>query len=132
MPGPFTKHTTTGCAPTIPVNIYEVHTISFQTFFVWAFKIVVDSWRFSMLFLYIIWDDWPIFIISGSNEAGFGIHPTKAWLKWWISKMVNFKNEKSLETYHMHLVYIQVFVCVFVCVCIWAAFLHWYIFDWTL
>ena len=23
---------------------YEVHTISFQIFFVWAFKIVVDSW----------------------------------------------------------------------------------------
>ena len=25
------------------VYIYEVHTISFQAFFVWAFKIVVDS-----------------------------------------------------------------------------------------
>ena len=47
---------------------YEVHTISFQTFFVWAFKIVVDSWRFSMLLLYILWDDWPIFRISGLNE----------------------------------------------------------------
>ena len=23
--------------------LYEVHTISFQTFFVWAFKIVIDS-----------------------------------------------------------------------------------------
>ena len=42
---------------------YEVHTISFLTFFVWAFKIVVDSWKFS-----ILWDDWPIFMISGSNE----------------------------------------------------------------
>ena len=39
---------------------YEVHKISFQTFFVWAFKIVVDSWKFSMLLLYILWDDWPI------------------------------------------------------------------------
>ena len=47
---------------------YEVHTISFQTFFVWAFEIVVDSWRFSMLLLYILWDDWPIFMISTSNE----------------------------------------------------------------
>ena len=27
----------------ICTHIYEVHTISFQTFFVWAFKIVVDS-----------------------------------------------------------------------------------------
>ena len=45
-----------------------VLSISFQTFFVQAFKIVVDSWRFSMLLLYILWDDWPIFMISGSNE----------------------------------------------------------------
>ena len=31
------------------MNEYEVQTISFHTFFVWAFKIVVDSWKFSML-----------------------------------------------------------------------------------
>ena len=37
-------------------------------FFVWAFKIVVDSWTFSILLLYILWDDWPIFMISGLNE----------------------------------------------------------------
>ena len=47
---------------------YEVHTISFQTFFEWAFKIVVDSWKVSILLVYILWDDWPIFMISGSNE----------------------------------------------------------------
>ena len=47
---------------------YEDHTISFHTIFVWAFKIVVDSWKFSILLLYILWDDWPIFMISGSNE----------------------------------------------------------------
>ena len=40
----------------------------FTDFFVQAFKIVVDSWKFSMLLLYILWDDWPIFMISGSNE----------------------------------------------------------------
>ena len=45
----------------IYIYIYEVHTISFQTFFVWAFRIVVDSWKFTMLLLYILWDDWPIF-----------------------------------------------------------------------
>ena len=45
-----------------------MHTISFQTFFFWAFKIVVDSWKFTMLLLYILWDDWPIFMIPGSNE----------------------------------------------------------------
>ena len=36
--------------------------------FVQAFKIVVDSWEFTVLLLYILWDDWPIFIISGLNE----------------------------------------------------------------
>ena len=39
------------------IYIYEVHTISFQTFFVWAFEIVVDSWKFSMVLLYILWDE---------------------------------------------------------------------------
>ena len=45
-----------------------MRTISFQTFLIWAFKIVRDSWKFSMLLQYILWDDWPIFMISGSNE----------------------------------------------------------------
>ena len=47
---------------------YEGHTISFQTFFVRPFKFVVDSWKFTMLLLYILWDNWPIFMISGLNE----------------------------------------------------------------
>ena len=40
----------------------------FPDYFVQAFKILVDSWNFSMLLLYILWDDWLIFIISRSNE----------------------------------------------------------------
>ena len=70
---------------------YVVHSISFQTVFVQAFKIVVDSWKFSMLLLYILWDDWPIFMISGSNEQlqqGFEytlLNPDCH--SWWISKM---------------------------------------------
>ena len=49
-------------------GISEVHTISLQTFFfVQAFGIVIDSWKFSMLFLNILWDDWPIFMISDSK-----------------------------------------------------------------
>ena len=40
----------------------------FPDFFVKAFKIVVDSSKFPMLLLYILWDDRPIFMISGSNE----------------------------------------------------------------
>ena len=50
------------------LNNYKGHTISFQTSFVQAFKIVVDSWKFSILLLYILWDDWLIFMISGSNK----------------------------------------------------------------
>ena len=40
-----------------------MHTISFQNLFVRAFKIVVESWKFS-----ILWDDCQIFMISASNE----------------------------------------------------------------
>ena len=40
----------------------------FPDFFVQAFKILIDSWKLSMLLLYILWDDWPIFRISGSKE----------------------------------------------------------------
>ena len=40
----------------------------FPDFFVQAFKIVVDTWKFSMLLLYILWNDWPILMISSSNE----------------------------------------------------------------
>ena len=70
---------------------YVVHSISFQTFFVQAFKIVVDSWKFTMLLLYILWDDWPIFMMSGSNEQ-LQQHLEYTLLKpdcdsWWISKM---------------------------------------------
>ena len=40
----------------------------FPDIFVRPFKIRIDSWKFSMLLLYILWNDWPIFRISGSNE----------------------------------------------------------------
>ena len=40
----------------------------FPDFFVQAFKIVVNSWKSSMLLLFILWDNRPIFMISGSNE----------------------------------------------------------------
>ena len=37
--------------------IYVVHSISFQILFLQALKIVVDSWKFSMLLRCILWDD---------------------------------------------------------------------------
>ena len=73
------------------ICIYVVHSISFQTFFVQAFKIVVGSWKFSMLLLYILWDDWPILRISVSNEQLLQeleytlLKPD--FHSWWISKM---------------------------------------------
>ena len=69
--------------------MYIGHSISFQTFFVKAFKIVIDSWKFSML--YILWDDWPNFMISGSieqlqQELEYTLLNPDCH-SWWISKM---------------------------------------------
>ena len=73
------------------INTYEGHTIRFQTFFIRAFKIVVDTWKFTMLLLYILWDDWPIFMISASNkqlkqELEYPLLKPDCH-SWWISKM---------------------------------------------
>ena len=70
---------------------YVVPSISFQTFFEQAFKIVVETWKFSMLLLYILWDDWPMIMISGSNQQ-LQQQLEYTLLKpdchsWWISKM---------------------------------------------
>ena len=82
------------------IMMYVVLSISLQTFLVQAFKIVVDSWKFSMLLLYIIWDDWPIFMISGLNEQ-LQQELEYTLLKpdchsWWISKMQSGR-EDTLE-----------------------------------
>ena len=72
----------------------------FPDFFVQPFKIVVDSWKFTMLLLYILWDDWPIFMISGSNEQ---LQQQLEYTlvkpdchSWWISKMQSGR-EDTLE-----------------------------------
>ena len=75
----------------ISAKWYVEHSISFQTFFVQAFKIVADSWKFTMLLLYILWDDWPIFMISGLTQQ-LQQQLEYTLLKpdchsWWISKM---------------------------------------------
>ena len=71
-------------------NVYSIFT-SFQTFFVRGFKIVVDSWKFNMLLLYIVWDDCRIFMISGSNgQLQQQLEYTllkPVYHSWWISKM---------------------------------------------
>ena len=70
----------------------------FPDFFVQAFKIVVDSWKFSIILLYILWDDWPIFMISGSNQQ-LQQELEYTLLKpdcnsWWISKMKSGRKEE--------------------------------------
>ena len=79
----------------------------FPDFFVKAFKIVVDSWKFTMLLLYILWDDWPIFRISGSNEQ-LQQQLEYTLLKpdchsWWISKMQSWHEDTLEERYAIKL-----------------------------
>ena len=86
---------------------YVVHSIGFQTFSVQAFKIVVDSWKFNMLLLYILWDDWTIFMISGSNEQ-LQHQLEQTLLKpdchsWWISKMQSGCEDTLDEQYTIKL-----------------------------
>ena len=75
----------------------------FADFFVLAFKIVIDSWKFSMLLLYILWDDWPIFMISGSNQQ-LQQQLEYTLLKpdchsWWFSKMQSGREDTLEEWY---------------------------------
>ena len=75
----------------------------FPAFFVQAFKFVVDSWKFTMLILYILWDDWSIFMISRSNEQlqqqleYTVLNPyCRSWL---ISKMQSGREDTLEERY---------------------------------
>ena len=77
--------------------------VSFHTFFVHAFKIVIDTWKFCMLLLYILWDDWLIFMISGLNEL-LQQELEYTLLKpdchsWWISKMQSGRDDTLEERY---------------------------------
>ena len=74
---------------------YVMHSISIQACFIQAFKIGVDYWKFAMLLLYILWDDWPIFMISDSNEQ-LQQQVEYTLLKpdchsWWISNFAIWK-----------------------------------------
>ena len=76
-------------------------------FFVQAFKIIVDSWKFTMLLLYMLWDDWPIFMISASNEQlqqQFEYTLLKPDChSWWISKMQFGREDTLVERYSIKL-----------------------------
>ena len=75
----------------------------FPDFFVQEFKIVADSWKSSMLLLYILWDDWLIFMISDSNEQ---VHQQLEYIllkpdchSWWISKRQSGLQDTLEERY---------------------------------
>ena len=75
----------------------------FADFFVQAFKIVADSWKFTMSLLCILWDDRPIFMISASNEQ-LQQQLEYTLLKpdyhsWWISKMQSGRQNTLEERY---------------------------------
>ena len=75
----------------------------FPAFFVQVFKIVADTWKFTMLLLYILWDDWLIFMISASNEQlQQQLEYTRLKLdyhSWWISKMQSGREDTLEERY---------------------------------
>ena len=84
-------------------SLSVVPSISLQTFFVQAFKIVVDSWKFTMLLRYILWDDWAIFRISGSNqqqqqELEYTLLKPDCH-RWWVSKIQSGREDTSEERY---------------------------------
>ena len=79
----------------------------FPDFFVQASKIVVDTWKFTMLLLFILWDDWPIFMISCLNEQ-LQQQLEYTQLKpdchsWWISKMQSGREDTLEEWYAIKL-----------------------------
>ena len=88
-------------------NNYVVPSISFQNFFVRALKIDVDAWKFIMLLLYISWDDWPIFMISASNQQ---LQQQLEYTKlkpdchsWWFSKIQSGREDTLEEWYAIKL-----------------------------
>ena len=86
-----------------PNPIYVKPPISFQTYIVKTFKIVVDSWKFTMLLLYILWDDRLIFMISSLNEQ-LEQELEYTLLKpdchsWWILKMQSEREDTLEERY---------------------------------
>ena len=73
----------------------------FPDFFIQAFKIVEDSWKFPMLLLYILRDDWPIFMISDEQlqqELEYTLLKTDCH-SWWISKMQSGCEDTLEERY---------------------------------
>ena len=87
----------------IYIHIYVGAFNKFPDFFVQAFINAVDSWKVTMLLIYILWDDWPIFMISASNEQ-LGQQLEYILLKpdchsCWISKIQSGRENTLEERY---------------------------------
>ena len=52
----------------IPLSCLQVIRGAFNKFPDFLCTGIYNSWKFTMFMLYILWDDWPIFMISSSNE----------------------------------------------------------------
>ena len=77
--------------------------MGFQTFFVRPFRISVDTWKFNMLLLYILWEDQLIFMTSDLKEQ-LQQELEYTLLKpdfqsWWISKMQSGREDTLEERY---------------------------------
>ena len=75
----------------------------FPDIFVQAFKNNVDSLKFSMLLLYILWDDWPVSMISSSNvqlpqQLDYTLLKPNCH-SWWISKIQSGREDTLEERY---------------------------------
>ena len=83
-------------------QILFLHSIIFQTFLYRHLKL---SWALetSVCYCYTSWDDWPIFMISGSNEQLQQqleytlLRPD--YHSWWISKMQSGREDTLEERY---------------------------------
>ena len=79
----------------------------FPAFFCTGIQIVVHPWKFSMLLLYILCDDRPIFMIPASNEQ---LQQQLEYTllnpdchSWWISKMLSGCEDTLEERYSIKL-----------------------------
>ena len=83
--------------------MYVVNSISFQPLILFLYRHLNLSWKFSMLLVYILWDDWPIFMISGGKEQ-LQQQLEYTLLKpdcnsWWISKIHSGREDTLEERY---------------------------------
>ena len=79
----------------------------FPDFFVQEFEIVADTSKYSMLLLYTLWDDLPIFMISSSTEMLQQLLEYTLlkpdYHSWWISKMQSGRENTLDELYAIRL-----------------------------